>query len=133
MHLHLNRCPAFYTLKEGLAGRFDCFLTEVGTWWGMEMFTGAGKKSTQSADIDVVGISHIDKAVVVGECKFKNSKIDKSIYETLVRRSKAIPTNYRITKYLLFSLSGYTDWFDEIDRGSVCLFTLDDLYAEGIL
>ena len=119
----------YYTLKEGIAGKFNCFLTETGTWWGTEVFADEqGGKTTQQADIDVVGLSAIDKVMVVGECKFKNEKIDRSIYETLVRRSKAIPAKYRITRYLFFSLSGYTKWFDAIDRSEVCLFTLDDLY-----
>ncbi len=119
----------YYTLKEGIAGKFNCFLTETGTWWGTEVLVDEqGGKTTRQADIDVVGLSAIDKVMVVGECKFKNEKIDRSIYETLVRRSKAIPAKYRITRYLFFSLSGYTKWFDEIDRNEVCLFTLDDLY-----
>ena len=50
----------------------------------------------QSADIDVVAISEIDKAAVVGECKFKNEKIDKGIYETLIRRSGLISARYKI-------------------------------------
>ena len=44
----------------------------------------------QSADIDVVALSEVDKKAVVGECKFKNEKIDKGIYDTLIRRSKLI-------------------------------------------
>lgn len=121
----------YYTLKEGIAGRFDCFLTETGTWWGTEILISPnGEKSIQTADVDVIGISSIDKVMVVGECKFKNSKIDKSVYETLVRRSKAIPASYRITRYLLFSLSGYTDWFNETDDKMISLYTLADLYAE---
>ena len=40
-----------------------------------------GRKKIQSADIDVVGVSTIDKAIVVGECKFKNEPIDKNIYD----------------------------------------------------
>ena len=34
------------------------------------------EKVQQSADIDVVAISEIDKCAVVGECKFKNEKMD---------------------------------------------------------
>jgi len=30
------------------------------------------------------GISSIENTAVIGECKFKNEKIDKGIYETLI-------------------------------------------------
>ena len=93
----------FYTLEHGILGEFDSFITEVGTWWGVEQMTGTnGEKYQQAADIDVVGISTIDKTAVIGECKFKNEKIDKEIFETLVRRSKLISGNYNVTTLIYF-------------------------------
>ena len=119
----------YYTLEQGILGKFESFITEVGTWWGMEQLPdGSGKCHQQSADIDIVGISAIDKSAVIGECKFKNEKIDKEIYETLIRRSKLISQKYKVSKYLLFSLSGYTDWFDNIDKPNTFMFTLNDMY-----
>ncbi|HAU88620.1 MAG TPA: ATPase, partial [Lachnospiraceae bacterium] len=59
-----------------------------------------GAVRAQSADIDVVAISDIDKKAVIGECKFKNEKIDKSIYETLIRRGKLIAAKYKVSKYI---------------------------------
>ena len=82
----------------------------------------------QSADIDVVGISELDKTAVLGECKFKNEKIDKNVYDTLLRRSAVISGKYRIIRFLFFSLSGYTSWFDSIQNNDIALLTLDDLY-----
>lgn len=121
----------YYTLNAGLDGKLNCFVTEVGTWWGTEMLQDEnGRKYTQSADVDVVGISAFEKGMVVGECKFKNEKIDKTVYETLVRRSKVIPCKYPIVQYLLFSLSGYTEWVEQnADKQTVVLLTLDDLYC----
>ena len=103
----------YYTLRHGIAGEYGCFITSTGTWWGVENITDKnGDTRAQSADIDVVGISEIDKKAVIGECKFKNEKIDKGIYETLTRRGKLISPKYKISKYIFFSLSGYTDWFE---------------------
>ena len=121
----------YYTLSAGLDEKLNCFVTEVGTWWGTEVLQNEeGKKYTQSADVDVVGVSAIEKSMIVGECKFKNEKIDKSVYETLVRRSKVIPCKYPIVQYLLFSLSGYTEWVEQnVDARAVRLLTLDDLYS----
>lgn len=120
----------YYTLSAGLDSRLNCFVTETGTWWGTEILRNKdGKKYIQSADVDIVGISPLEKGMVVGECKFKNEKIDKTVYETLVRRSKVILCKYPIVQYLLFSLSGYTEWVEEnTDSRTVALFTLDDLY-----
>ncbi len=119
----------YYTLAQGTSGKFDNFITRVGLWWGSETLENAdGKKYQQSADIDVVGISDIDRTAVVGECKFKNEPIGKEIYDTLLRRSQLISGKYRISKYLLFSLSGYTSWFDELNDGNLQRLTLRDLY-----
>lgn len=119
----------YYTLKQGITGEYGCFVTSVGTWWGLENFID--KKSNikmQSADIDVVALSEIDKKAVIGECKFKNEKIDKGIYETLIRRGKLITAKYKVSKYIFFSLSGYTDWFESMSDEDVLLLTLDSLY-----
>ena len=119
----------YYTLEQGICGKFDNFITRVGSWWGNETLESKdGKKYQQSTDIDIVAVSDIDKTAVVGECKFKNEPIGKEIYDTLLRRSKLISGKYRISKYLLFSLSGYTSWFDELNDGNLRMFTLAELY-----
>ena len=119
----------YYTLKHGIAGEFGCFVTTVGNWWGTEtVAVEDGSRRAQSADIDVVGLSDMDKKAVLGECKFRNEKMDKGVYETLRRRSALIPARYGIAKYLFFSLSGYTDWWASMTDENVRLLTLDSLY-----
>ena len=119
----------YYTLKKGITGEYGCFIISVGTWWGVENITEKdGEVRAQSADIDVVALSEVDKKAVVGECKFKNEKIDKGIYDTLIRRSKLISAKYKVSKYIFFSLSGYTDWYDSLADEDVLLLTLDSLY-----
>lgn len=121
----------YYTLRKGVSGLFGCMLTSVGTWWGTENIKDdRGRIRAQSADIDVVGIAEGEKKAVIGECKFKNERIDRGIYETLFRRAGRIASKYKIVKYILFSLSGYTDWFDEMKDEDVLLLTLDSLYEE---
>ncbi len=119
----------YYTLERGILGEFGSFLTETGTWWGVEqLINKEGERLQQTADIDVVGISSIDNTAVIGECKFKNEKIDKEIYDTLVRRSKLLSGNYNVTKYLFFSLSGFTKWFDDKNYPNIEKISLADLY-----
>lgn len=118
-----------YTLMKGITGEYGCFIASVGTWWGVENITEKdGEVRDQSADIDVVALSEVDKKAVVGECKFKNEKIDKGIYDTLIRRSKLISAKYKVSKFIFFSLSGYTDWYDSLVDEDVLLLTLDSLY-----
>ncbi len=119
----------YYTLEQGILGKFGNFITETGNWWGVENFRNANNERVQqSADIDVVGISSVDRTAVIGECKFKNEKIDKSVYDTLMRRASLISGKYHIISYIFFSLSGYTEWFEQLEQKDVLLLTLEDLY-----
>ena len=119
----------YYTLKHGIQNEFGSFITNVGSWWGSELIVNEyNEKKVQSADIDVVGISPLDKSFIVGECKFKNEKVDKNVYLTLVRRAKLIKTNYKLTKYILFSLSGFTSYFVEKNDNDLILISLDMMY-----
>lgn len=119
----------YYTLEQGVQNRFGCFVTKVGTYWGTELIEDKdGKKSQIAADIDVVALSEVDKTVLIGECKFTKAKIDKEIFETLVRRAALISGKYRLKNYLLFSLNGYSQWVSEIDNDKLILITLEDMY-----
>lgn len=119
----------YFVLQQGITGTYGTFLTQTGTWWGTETIVAEdGSRRQQSADIDVVGLSDIDKGLLLGECKFKNEKIDKKIYETLIRRSLVLSGKYQLKKVLLFSLSGYTDWFEELKDERLIRYTLYDLY-----
>lgn len=88
---------------KGITGEYGCFITSVGTWWGVENTTDKnGEAKVQSADIDVVALSEIEKKAVIGECKFKNEKIDKGVYDTLIGRGKLITAKYKVSKYIFF-------------------------------
>ena len=120
----------YYTLEQGIKGNYGSIITKTGTWWGVEQIINEdGTRYAQSADIDVVGISAIDNSAVIGECKFKNEKIGKEIYETLLRRSKLLSGNYHINRFLLFSLSGFTKWIDEARTSDTVTITIEDMYA----
>ena len=123
----------YYTLRIGLEGQLKCFVTQAGTWWGTELIADENGKRIQSADIDVVGLAPEEKAMVVGECKFKNEKIDKSIFDTLQRRSKAIPTSFSVVQFLLFSLGGFTDWLKTASDERIMTITLDEMYQSDHL
>ena len=119
-----------YTLERGVQGRFGNFVTEVGTYWGTEQLEDEGcRKYQQSADIDVVGLSSGDRTAVIGECKFRNEKLDSGTYGTLLRRAGLISARYRVTKYLLFSLGGFTQGLEELGRPDTELISLEQMYS----
>lgn len=118
----------YYLFQMSMTGKLGVFLTETGSWWGTEVIQKDKKKTVQATDIDVVGLSSLEKSYVAGECKFKNEKIDKSIYETLVSRVHLIHTGYELKKLILFSLSGFTEWFDTLDDEKLIRVTLEDMY-----
>lgn len=119
----------YYTLKEGITGKYGPIITNVGKWWGTEKVKKEnGDYTYQSTDIDIVGISSIDKTAIVCECKFKNEKIDKEVYERLVKRIDSFPSKYNVVKYMLFSLSGFTKWFDNREDSKLILLTINDIY-----
>lgn len=121
--------PLLYT-RPWSKRKIGSVITEIGSWWGLELMKDeSGNRYHQTADIDVVGISPIDKTAIIGECKFKNEKIDKDVYETLIRRAKLLSGNYTTTRFLLFSLSGFTKWFNQANLSDVMLITIDDMYA----
>lgn len=118
----------YFTFREGIQGRFGNFITKVGVWWGTEKVKGpTGERKMQSADIDIVAVSETDRTAVIGECKYRNEKTDKKVYDTLVRRGSLLPSRYSVVKYIFFSLSGYSEWFDCADE-NVCCFTLKNMY-----
>lgn len=123
----------YYTLEQGVQGKFGNFVTEVGMYWGQEQLEDKdGRKYQQSADIDVVGLSDSDRTAVIGECKFKNEKTDCGIYETLRRRASLLPSRYRIQKYLLFSLAGFTKGLEAMAGPETELITLDMMFDPGV-
>ena len=63
-------------------------VTRVGTWWG----TNPSKH--EETDIDVVGLDKHKKKAVIGECKFRNEKIDKTIFDSLLERKDLLHENF---------------------------------------
>ena len=111
-----------YTLSQGLEGALACFVTQVGTWWGA---TAKGEQT----DIDVVGIDPAERKAVLGECKFKNEPMDKSVYDALLSRKGLLASRYDEVQFLLFSLSGFSPWFNDLHDARVRLIPLAEMYA----
>ena len=129
--LHEYMGPVFeticqdYTALRGMTGRYGFLVTRIGKW------RGSDPVKKEPTDIDVVGISDIDKKAVIGECKFKNEIVGRQEYQTLVDRARLVDP-YHVEKYLLFSLSGFSDWLTThaASDPTLELLSIDDLYND---
>lgn len=113
-----------YTLICSVDGKLDCFVTNVGRWWGTH------PKRRETTDIDVVGLDKISKRAVLGECKYRNEPIDKKIYKELLEKNGLISKEYTVVQYILFSKSGFTEWVvQNSDKDCVRLVGLGELFS----
>ena len=113
-----------YTFRTGVTGKYGSPITRIGKW------RGADPVLKCPSDIDVVGINEADKTAVIGECKFRNHTFGKEEYETLMNRARLLHS-YRIEKYLMFSLGGFSDWVVERAQSdsAAVLVSIDSLYS----
>lgn len=77
---------------------------KIGRWWN------------NNEEIDIVAINESSKAILFGECKYTNHPMDVDILYELKRKSNLVDWNKssRQERYILFSISGYTDRLKEI-------------------
>ena len=115
-----------YTLSAGIQGRFACMVTRVGTWWG----TNPAKR--KETDIDVVGLDKRTRTAVIGECKFRNEAVDKSVFDALEERKDLLRENYRPVQFLLFSAGGFSSWIMEHrEEKGIVTVSVEELYGQG--
>ncbi len=73
---------------------------DLGRWWGND------PQLREEAEIDLVGVDD-GRAVLVGECKWRNEDLDRDVVETLGRRSGLVHAQADSWLYA-FSKSGFT-------------------------
>lgn len=112
-----------YLLLNAFSDIKPCPIMEVGKW------NGSNHKKKEQTDIDVVGLDTEHNRAILGECKFRNSPIDKSIFETLMDRNGLIDKKYSTIAYFLFSLAGFSSWIEEnCNDFNLKLVSLEDMY-----
>ena len=70
--------------------KLPCNITEVGKWLGTD------PRKKEETDIDVVGLDKETRQAVIGECKFTNSEVDKTIYDDLVAQNNLLDKKYTV-------------------------------------
>mgnify|MGYP005606359877 FL=1 len=112
-----------YLWKQLLNEKCPIEFNSLGRWWGND------PKEKKQTEIDIMGEQDKDTALF-GECKWTNEKVDLSVLETLVKRSKLF--SYTNVHYYLFSKTGFTKGC--IDRaeelGNVSLVSYNEIVGE---
>lgn len=112
-----------YLWKQLLDEKCPIEFNSLGRWWGND------PKEKKQTEIDIMGEQDKDTALF-GECKWTNEKVDLSVLETLVKRSKLF--SYTNVYYYLFSKTGFTKGC--IDRaeelGNVSLVSYNEIVGE---
>lgn len=90
--------------------------SQIGRWWD--------KKN----EIDIVAFDS-NGNILIGECKWKNSKVGIKEFNALKEKSIHIKGDYRNKYYYLFSKSGFTEELIDISNfdESVILITMEDI------
>ncbi len=94
-------------------------LLKVGKWWD------------NSNEIDIVGVNEDTKDILIGECKYLNTKVDTDIFYKLVEKGKLIDWNKgaRKEQYILFSKSGFSNELVEISKNRKDVILISSLYG----
>lgn len=96
-------------------GVVPVFLEKVGRWW-----------DARDGEIDIVGLSEVDNAIVLGECKFKNSPLGVDVLTDLEEKSRRVKWGDpdRAEYFVLFGIAGFSDALREVaeQRPNVLLF-----------
>jgi AAA+ ATPase superfamily predicted ATPase len=88
-----------WTLRAGVRGRLPFAADQVGAAW------------TKKAQVDVVGINSMEKTIILGECKWQERPIGRSILRQLVDKTdEIVPKQGQWQVYYLgFARDGWTD------------------------
>lgn len=95
-------------------GIVPVFLEKVGRWW-----------DAKDGEIDIVGLSEADNAIVFGECKFKRTPVGVDVLTNLEEKSRRVKWGdpNRQEYFVLFSISGFSDALHQVadQRSNVIL------------
>ena len=86
-----------YLFQPEICVSFPFFYTKVGRWWG----NNPEEKCQEEIDIAAPG----EEGILLGECKWRNEKVDTSVAETLLRRGRLF--HFEKKAYCIFSKSGF--------------------------
>ena len=101
MGVVFERVCTDYLIEQNAKCNLPFLFTSIGRWWGTN-------PSTRSqVEIDLIASDGRD--YLIGECKWRNEKLDLSVLEGLKEKANVFKKKRENTWYVLFSKSGFTD------------------------
>lgn len=84
--------------------KLDFKFSRIGKWWDKDI------------EIDIVGLNEEEKAVIFGECKYLDKKVDVELFYRLRQKAHAVNRHKdnRRESYILFNKSGFTRKLTEL-------------------
>lgn len=110
--------------RESIAGRLPFSALEFGQWWGTD------PDAHEETDIDIVAMNRVERELLVGECKWRNSFNETAAIKALEHRSTLLK-GFSRRHFVLFTKreTSAATRRAAADRADLCLVTLDELYA----
>lgn len=89
-----------YLTEQNAKGELPFLFTSIGRWWGTNSVTRS------QIEIDI--IANDGKEYLIGECKWRNEKLDLQVFQELKEKADVFNKNRANTWYVLFSKTGFT-------------------------
>lgn len=89
-----------YLTEQNAKGELPFLFTSIGRWWGTNPVTRS------QIEIDI--IANDRKEYLIGECKWRNEKVDLQVFQELKEKADVFNKNRDNTWYVLFSKTGFT-------------------------
>ena len=89
-----------YLTEQNAKGELPFLFTSIGRWWGTNPAT------RNQVEIDI--IANDGKDYLIGECKWRNEKLDLAVLRGLEEKADIFNKNRSNTWFVLFSKSGFT-------------------------
>lgn len=89
-----------YLVRQNAKGELPILFTSAGRWWGTNQAT------RNQVEIDL--IANDGKNYLIGECKWRNEKLDLAVIRNLKEKADIFNRNREHTWFVLFSKSGFT-------------------------
>lgn len=125
-------CREFVRAKNR-RGELPFRVAKLGRWWGkldQTILTDTGKEKLMAVDseIDVLAVDAKSKNYILGECKFRNIKMDATDLERLKEKSSVAKKGAAV-EYALFSKSGFSKGLisQAAEDDNLKLFSLSDI------
>ncbi len=93
----------------------DLQFNKLGRWWNSK------------EEIDIVALDSTGDDIVFAECKYRTQPTDSDVFYNLLRKKELVPWNkdMRREKFVLFSISGFTNRLTELSKARGDLLLVD--------